>query len=103
MRGKAVLMATTMALGERLRELRLARHMTQEQLAQAAGISPQTLLYTEKGATTPSITILLKLCGALGVSLSEFDGTTPPRDYRQTKQNEAGWADPGGRPRTPGL
>lgn len=42
-------------------ELRLARGVTQEELAVALGVSRQTVIAIEKGNYTPSILLALKL------------------------------------------
>ena len=46
--------------------------MTQEQLAQAAGIHRVTIARYESGATSPTVRSLEKLAEALGVSVSEL-------------------------------
>ncbi len=55
-------------LGARLRELRRARAMTQEELAKAAGVSPSTIVDIERGHHEPQIRTLRKLSNALGVT-----------------------------------
>ncbi len=42
-------------------ELRLARDLTQEELAQKAGVSRQTIIAIEKGKYTPSILLALRI------------------------------------------
>jgi transcriptional regulator with XRE-family HTH domain len=52
-------------LGARLRELRRARALTQEGLAQKAGVSPSTIVDIERGKHEPQIRTLRKLARAL--------------------------------------
>lgn len=58
--------------GRRLRMLRRQRDMTQEQLAEAAGISVDMLSNIERGVNAPSFETLEKLSQALNVSVSEL-------------------------------
>lgn len=63
--------------GIRLRILRSIRQMTQEELAQVAGISVDFLSLVERGKNSPSFTNLGKLAQALNVPVKElfnFDG-----------------------------
>ena len=59
-------------LGERLRELRTLRNMSQETLALAAGISPAYLGMLERGQKNPTVRVLGNLCSALRISLTDF-------------------------------
>jgi transcriptional regulator with XRE-family HTH domain len=52
-------------LGARLRELRRARALTQEELAEKAGVSPSTIVDIERGKHEPQIRTLRKLARAL--------------------------------------
>ena len=52
-------------LGARLRELRRARALTQEELAEKAGVSPSTIVDIERGKHEPQIRTLRKLAKAL--------------------------------------
>jgi transcriptional regulator with XRE-family HTH domain len=58
--------------GRRLRELRLARSLTQEQLAETAGITSTYTSDLERGEKVPSLTIVLRLARALDVSVSDL-------------------------------
>jgi transcriptional regulator with XRE-family HTH domain len=62
-------------ISNRIRELREARGLTQNALAERAGISATFLRNIEKGVTKrPSIVTLEALAGALRVPLSEITG-----------------------------
>lgn len=57
--------------GARLRSARLARQLTLQQLAQAAGLSIGQLSQIERGLSSPSIRTLRQICHCLGI-----DGAT---------------------------
>ena len=53
-------------LGNRLRELRTARDLTQAALAEVIGVSRKTINTVENGVFIPSTVLALKLARALG-------------------------------------
>ena|SRR5690242_4687927 len=55
-----------------VREWRLARDMTVEELAQAADMPVTTVYSAERGRHAPRYTTLMKLSKALGVGLDQF-------------------------------
>ena len=59
-------------LGNRLRELREAKGLTQAQLADAIGMSRKTVNTVENGVFIPSTVVALKLAGALGCAVEEL-------------------------------
>lgn len=58
-------------LGNRVRELRLERGLTQEALGRSVGVTRQTIIAVEKGKFVPSVRLALQLASALGVPLEE--------------------------------
>ena len=60
------------ALGEAVRELRLKRKATQEDIAAGAGITTATLSLIERGQANPTWDTARKLAAALGVSIGEL-------------------------------
>lgn len=54
-----------MNLGEKIREKRKLRRMTQKALSEQSGVSISFISDIEKGRTSPSIATLLKICEAL--------------------------------------
>jgi transcriptional regulator with XRE-family HTH domain len=60
------------AIGVRIREVRLARDMTLQALADACGLSPSMLSLVERGKSSPSIGSLIVIANALGVQMSDF-------------------------------
>jgi transcriptional regulator with XRE-family HTH domain len=57
------------ALGAAIRELRLAREATQQDAAQAAGITVAHLSKIERGRTNPTWGTVAAIAGALGVTI----------------------------------
>lgn len=58
---------------DRLRRLRLERGFTQIELAQEAGVSPDTIVRWERGlGKNPHASSLRKLARALGVEIAEL-------------------------------
>ncbi len=58
--------------GEVLRELRLERHLSQEQLAEASGCHRNHISFIERGMAGPTIQMLFRLATALAVPASEM-------------------------------
>jgi transcriptional regulator with XRE-family HTH domain len=63
-----------MTFGEKLKELRAGRGLTQERLADAAGVPVGTIRDYEQGKRDPLLSNAQRLAGALGVSLDVFPG-----------------------------
>ncbi len=61
-----------MQFGTLLRELRAKANLTQEDLAEKAGISISTLRNHEQGHRLPSWSAVVKLAKALGVTTDTF-------------------------------
>lgn len=59
-------------ISKRLRQLRKQAHLSQEQTALAANITPAFLGQLERGEKNPTVLTVEKLCGVFGMSLSEF-------------------------------
>ncbi len=62
----------TMNLGNKIRELRRARNLTQEQLAASLNISAQAVSKWEMGASYPDMTMIPVLASLFKVSLDEL-------------------------------
>jgi transcriptional regulator with XRE-family HTH domain len=60
------------AFGRRLRELRKARGLSQEELAHRAGLHYTYLGGVERGERNPALKNITALAGALDISLAEF-------------------------------
>ncbi len=61
-------------IGERLKDLRIRRALTQEELAAAAGIGKNTVNRLERDLPQPRPPTLRKLARALGVDPAELVG-----------------------------
>ena len=68
-----------MTTGERIKEARKYRKMTQKQLAEAAGVATGTIQQYELGKREPRYEILIRICKALNISILVFllPGPTP--------------------------
>lgn len=58
-----------MSLGQRIRRRRKALKITQQQLAEALGVTPQHVSAMEQGKRAPSLPSLARLAEELGVSV----------------------------------
>lgn len=61
-----------MSFGERLRQERLRRHLSQEALAEALGISPRSISRWEQNQRFPQGILRLQLCRFFALSPEEF-------------------------------
>lgn len=59
-------------LGQRVRGVRKAARLTQEQVAEKAGIAPNFLGYIERGKKRPSLEVTFALAKALNVPAETF-------------------------------
>jgi transcriptional regulator with XRE-family HTH domain len=73
--------ASSINVGERLRELRTMQELSLRALAMKSGLSIHTLSMIEKGKTSPSISTLYKLADALNVPITYF--FNPNNDRKQ--------------------
>lgn len=61
-----------MMLGEAIRQLRLAQHMTQQELMDRAYLTRSQIYYIEKDKRTPRKQTLENISAAFGMSLFEL-------------------------------
>lgn len=61
-----------MSFSDKIKEARLERNLTEEQLAELIGISPRTYRNYETGKTFPRIEIIRNLCIALDTSSDDL-------------------------------
>ncbi len=59
-------------VGKRLRQIRRAKDLTQEQLAAAVGVSVKFIGNIERGTSAPSFETIEKIAEVLEVDASEF-------------------------------
>jgi transcriptional regulator with XRE-family HTH domain len=70
-------------LGPRLKTLRAHQGLSQRKLAALSGVSNATISLIEHGRTDPSMGMLKRILGAMGVSFAEFFSA----DDRQTEKH----------------
>ena len=56
----------------RMKSARVARDLSQQQLADLIGVSRQTISAIEKGDYNPTINLCISICRALGKTLDEL-------------------------------
>lgn len=64
-------------VGRHLRQLRLQRKLSQERLAERAGLSYKFIGEIERGVANPTVVTLARLADALGVDIVEVLGPSP--------------------------
>ena len=64
-------------LAANIKQLREARGLTQHQIAKAAAVPRATIANLESGGANPTLSVLVRVCSALQISLDEL--TSPPR------------------------
>ncbi|MEG9249669.1 XRE family transcriptional regulator [Arthrobacter sp. Soc17.1.1.1] len=81
------------AIGERVKDERLNRRLTLDQLAETTGVSRRMIINIEQGATNPSVGTLLKISDALGVGLPKLvePPRTAPRSVTRRGEGAALW------------
>jgi putative transcriptional regulator len=68
-------MAKKLRITNNIRKLRFfANEMTQQELAEKAGISRQTVIAIEAGKYSPSLELAFKIADAFGVQIGEVFG-----------------------------
>jgi transcriptional regulator with XRE-family HTH domain len=84
-------MENSFSLGERLRQLRSERNISQRDLAQLSGLSPNSISLIERDETSPSVATLQSLANALNIRMSYFFEEETPTSVLHIK--------PGARPK----
>lgn len=74
-------------LGEELRQRRLAAGLSQEQLADKAGIDRTYVSLLERDERIPTVNVLIGVCRAMGVRASDVLAKVEDR-YRVTKRGD---------------
>lgn len=81
-------MEKSFSLGERLRQLRGERNISQRELAQLAGLSPNSVSLIERDETSPSVATLQSLATALNIRMSYFFEEEAPTSVLHIKSGE---------------
>ena len=84
-----------MQIGPKLKELRIAKNLTQEELADRAELSKGFISQLERDLTSPSIATLMDILQCLGTTIHEFFSEEAeeqivfhPEDYFEKKDEE---------------
>src|SRR5262249_8024077 len=64
-------------IAENIKQLRRSRNLTQEQLSRLSGVPRPTWSNLESGSSNPTVSVLIKVAGALQVPLEEL--ISPPK------------------------
>lgn len=78
--------ADLLKIGSRVKAARLAKHMTQLQLAEAADISVSFLSNVENGRQSMNLRALISISDALGVSFDSLINEIPRNTSRITEE-----------------
>lgn len=78
---------TNFSCGERIKELRTERSLSQERLALNAGITPAYLGLVERGKRNATVATVECICVALNISLAEFFS---PADFCESVEDDVG-------------
>src|SRR5690349_11915284 len=73
------------AIGSRVRQHRLGREWTLDQLAEAAAVSRRAVVNVEQGTANPSVATLLRIGDALGVGLPTLVAPPEPEQASLTR------------------
>lgn len=71
-----------MTFGDRLRQLRVEKRLTQAQVAQRLGLTKSVVSAYETGLRSPAYDVLIRLCGMLGVTTDYLLGVEDTRTIR---------------------
>ena len=75
-------------VARQIRLLRKRRNLTQQALAEASGLSRNTLSLLERGQTSPTVSTLKRLAIALGVDINAFFNTADDASIVHTKADQ---------------
>ena len=76
-----------MNIGQKVRELRIAKNLTQEELADRSELSKGFISQLERDLTSPSIATLMDILQCLGTTIGEFFNETPDEQVVFGKQD----------------
>ena len=84
-----MLYAAVMLIGQKLREIREAKNMSQVEISEATGLVQPYVSRVENGHTVPGVETLEKWASALKVPLYQilYDGEEPPKPLKLSGNN----------------
>ena len=59
-------------MNEKMKQARLAKNLSQAELAKSIGVSRQTINMIENGAYNPTIELCIRICKELDVTLNDL-------------------------------
>lgn len=74
-------------LGAKIKELRESMKITQNALANRAGVSPTYIYQLEQGLKSPTVEYLGYICAGLNITLSDFFASSVTVDRVKTVDN----------------
>jgi transcriptional regulator with XRE-family HTH domain len=83
-----------LAVGERLRAIRLLRRLTLREVADAAGVSESFVSQLERGRSSASVATLQRLAAAVGIEISDLfadEGGAGPLVLRRHERQQLEW------------
>ena len=60
------------SFGEKIRDARISKGMTQRDLASIIGVTPESVSYYERDLKRPSFDVLKSICNALVLSIEDL-------------------------------
>jgi transcriptional regulator with XRE-family HTH domain len=86
-----------MLIGQRLRDIRKAKNLSQDDIARATGFARPYISRVENGHIVPRIEILKEWAGALGMPLYQilYEGEEPPKPLKFPDGEEWVWGSSG--------
>ncbi len=82
-------------IGTRIRQVRTDQSLSLDALARQAGVSRAMLSRVERGESSPTAQLLVRICGGLGITLSAlFAGPIVPASPLSRYASQPTWRDP---------
>ncbi|MBN1553787.1 MAG: helix-turn-helix transcriptional regulator [Phycisphaerae bacterium] len=79
-------------LGKRLKTVRMAKKLTLDRLSDVAGVSKAMLSQIERDKVNPTVAVMLKIAGAMNVSVGELlEEPSPEHILRVIRESEKGY------------
>ena len=74
------------SMSERIKKIRKQKGLSQTELGERIGVSQQVITNYERGIREPSIEMLLKISGALNISIENLIGEKPIKPNDETSR-----------------
>ena len=75
-----------MNIGQNIANFRKEKHITQEQLGEAVGVTNRTVSKWESGVSSPGIDLIPTIASALGITLDQLFGVETPKESADISQ-----------------